>query len=448
MKLLIATVGVASTLLLTACEKVPASIRVAPSAVYLAGANATQSLSATGVSASGEEIPIRVTWLSSDPKVATVDASGTVTARESGEATIRCTYVRRGFQRALGAIGRSSAPTSGQAAIRVEIASALKLDVDKLVLGYADRPRRLTATVVDEKGQPLSRQPPVVFSSAEPTIASVGQTDGLVDWSGPGHTVVTASSGPLHAEAQVEVDARPRALVWDLGETTTIPSLLETLMEFSEGYPRLMDAGDAPGLPEKKSLVLGVCGSKTSLPTIAEAVRRLSAGAAFPAFDTPAPVEEGSCPRLKGLFDSSTGHPLVFDPDWRRPAVEATGKEGTLTAFPFWRKDSDEGGEGRDYEEQALLVTLRDQRNGLLDASLLRSASDFAKLNGLEASGDGITWTETYADQPCNGGDTHRVSLIQSTVKISSSHGKIKTKETHKVVKRDRCEMSQEGGGG
>ena len=62
-----------------------ASIAVTPDAVAL---GATVQLSAQVLDADGEEVSVAVHWESADPLVATVDASGRVTARANGVADI------------------------------------------------------------------------------------------------------------------------------------------------------------------------------------------------------------------------------------------------------------------------------------------------------------------------------------------------------------------------
>jgi hypothetical protein len=73
-------------------EAAIAVIEVTPAAILLDEAGQTKALAATARAADGTPIPTTVTWSSSDPGVAAVDASGTVTAASAvGSAAITAT---------------------------------------------------------------------------------------------------------------------------------------------------------------------------------------------------------------------------------------------------------------------------------------------------------------------------------------------------------------------
>ncbi len=172
---------------LAACEKKPVSIAVTPPTAKLEKAGASQGLSATGIDADGAKLPVQPTWASSDPKVASVDASGKVTAVGSGVATITATQEQ----------------AKGAAAITVEIASSIKVDPADVKVTKAEDKPKVTATVVNEKGVALTGKP-LTFTVADTSIATVDPT-GVVSGVKDGVTSLSVSSGALKAEAKVEV---------------------------------------------------------------------------------------------------------------------------------------------------------------------------------------------------------------------------------------------------
>ncbi|MDD5309997.1 MAG: Ig-like domain-containing protein, partial [Deltaproteobacteria bacterium] len=71
------------------CGPKPASIEVTPANVTVNSADEAPTLTARVLDEAAQEIPnVQVAWTSSDPAVAEVDATGKVTAKKSGEATV------------------------------------------------------------------------------------------------------------------------------------------------------------------------------------------------------------------------------------------------------------------------------------------------------------------------------------------------------------------------
>ena len=128
-----------------------------------------------------------VTWSSSDPAIASVDAAGVVTARANGSTTVTA--------RAGNASG-SAAVVVAQVATEVEIfPSPVVLAVGASVT--------LTANVLDRRFQWIVGAP-LAWSSADTSVASV-DSSGVVTAIGPGSTTVTASSGPVSGNVPVSV---------------------------------------------------------------------------------------------------------------------------------------------------------------------------------------------------------------------------------------------------
>ena len=183
------SVVVAAAILgLVACEKKPVSIQVTPATAKMDKAGMTQTLEATGLDAENAKLPLTAaTWASSAAKVATVDATGKVTAVGSGAATISVTQET----------------VKGNASITVEIAKAVKVEPAEVKITKADDKPAVKASVVNEKGAPIAGKP-VTFTVADTTIATVDAT-GVVTGLKDGATTLTAVAGALKAEVKVEV---------------------------------------------------------------------------------------------------------------------------------------------------------------------------------------------------------------------------------------------------
>lgn len=173
---------------ISACEKKPVSLAITPPTAKLEKASATQALTVQGVDADGNKLPVKeVQWTSSDAKVASVDATGKVTALGSGVVTITA----------------AQGEAKGAASITVEIASAIKMDPAEVKIAKADDKPKVTASVVNEKGAALASKP-VTLTTADATIATVDAT-GVVTGLKDGETTLVATAGALKAEAKIIV---------------------------------------------------------------------------------------------------------------------------------------------------------------------------------------------------------------------------------------------------
>ncbi|RAV10904.1 Ig-like domain-containing protein [Paenibacillus contaminans] len=137
----------------------------------------------------------RVTWASSDPTIATVDANGIVTAVAAGQATITATTVDGGY--------------TAQTAITVIMG---EIEVTGVAVNPAENAivagdqASLTATV-----QPIQASNKAVqWSSSDTSIATV-DAQGTVTGLSPGMATITATTadGGFTASAQVEVKPLP-----------------------------------------------------------------------------------------------------------------------------------------------------------------------------------------------------------------------------------------------
>ena len=167
------------------------AITVAPATTELTALGATAQLSAEVRDQNGQVIAgATVTWASSSPEVAAVDAAGLVTAASNGAATITA----------------SAGTASGSAAVTVaQEASALVVSpaADKVPVGDTVR---LEAEVRDANDHALAGDASVTWSSSDPSVATVDGS-GLVSGVALGTATITAVSASLQGTAQVTVAA-------------------------------------------------------------------------------------------------------------------------------------------------------------------------------------------------------------------------------------------------
>jgi len=174
-----------------ACPPAPvASVSLTPAAASVLTGQTVQ-LTATPKDANGNPLGGRVvTWSSDNTTIATVSASGLVTANAVGSATITATSEG---QSGASAITVSTVPV---ASVAVSPATA-SLSVGQTVL--------LTATPKDANGNPLTGRA-VTWSTDNGSVATVSGT-GLVTAAGAGSATITATSEGKSGTASVTVTA-------------------------------------------------------------------------------------------------------------------------------------------------------------------------------------------------------------------------------------------------
>ena len=155
-------------------------------------AGETVQLSATVLDAEGNILPVSVTWSTSDPAVATVDAGGLVTAVSTGTADIVAT----------------SGSVEGSSAINVEavIDQIIVEPAQATLVLLGDETVQLSATVLDTDLNPLPVS--VTWSTSDQAVATV-DAGGLVTAVSEGTADVTASYGGVESSAAITVEAMP-----------------------------------------------------------------------------------------------------------------------------------------------------------------------------------------------------------------------------------------------
>ncbi len=173
---------------ITVTEREVASVQVTPLVVSVR-VNRSVALQARALDAQGGELSTRsVSWSSSDPAVATINAQGLVTGLTPGAATITAT----------------SGGRSGQAAVTVTPEPVASVTVspasDTLAVGTE---RELSAVVRDADGVLLTDRS-VAWSVSDPNVASISSV-GVVTALAPGTVTAVALSEGRVGQANIVV---------------------------------------------------------------------------------------------------------------------------------------------------------------------------------------------------------------------------------------------------
>jgi uncharacterized protein YjdB len=167
-----------------------ATVTVSPPATPMADRE-TQQLTAVTRDANNNVLTGRlVTWSSSNPGIATVDAgSGVVTGVSTGTIQITASSEGKSATASITVIARVASVVISPESSSLETGNTLELSV----------------MLRDLLGYELTR--PVTWSSANPNIASVDPTSGLVTAEGVGSVTITATSETKTGTATVSVRA-------------------------------------------------------------------------------------------------------------------------------------------------------------------------------------------------------------------------------------------------
>lgn len=185
-RLLNPAIAVALLTLVSACKKVE-RIEVEPKQLSFTEANKKETLKASAVTADGKPVDgVKFEFSSSDPKVATVDANGTVVAVKSGSASVE---VKGGEKNA-------------KVPVEVSIPGAIVLKGGPIALTGIGTTATIDAQVQDDAGRPVQGSA-VEFASADANVAEV--SGNTVTAKGAGTTQITATSGALRQQVEVTV---------------------------------------------------------------------------------------------------------------------------------------------------------------------------------------------------------------------------------------------------
>ena len=186
--------GITGRAQLEVLKLVPQAVVVAPDAVMLEALGDTLRFAVEVQDQVGRPMPGEpVVWTASDTLVASVDATGLLTAVGNGEATITAT----------------SGPVSGDAAVQVmQVARTVLLapPADTLVLGDS---LRLAAEAWDARGHPVDGAA-FAWSSSDPSIAAV-DASGVVRGVGEGTAEIAVAAGSAREASRIWVFSPDRA---------------------------------------------------------------------------------------------------------------------------------------------------------------------------------------------------------------------------------------------
>ena len=165
-----------------------ATIRIVAPVAGLAALGATLQLTVEVFDQNGQPIAgAAVTWTSSNTSVATVDATGLVTATGNGTARVTVT---------AGSVSGSVEVTVAQVATGIELSPS----VDTVLVGDS---LRLAATAEDANGHVVAGSR-FTWSSSDPSVATVDGS-GLVRGFAGGTATITATSGAEQGAAELTV---------------------------------------------------------------------------------------------------------------------------------------------------------------------------------------------------------------------------------------------------
>ncbi len=166
-------------------------IELAPALLRLVGpAGTTARLEVTGKNAAGKPATLPpVSWIVSDPKVATVRRDGTVESRTSGKTNVTA--------RIGDLVAESEIQTDLRNVSRIELRPVTAI----LRVGES---QKLSVTAYDENGMPIPDAGAQLTASAPDVLQVLG--DGTVTGLKAGTALVTAVVGDKRAQATVLVD--------------------------------------------------------------------------------------------------------------------------------------------------------------------------------------------------------------------------------------------------
>jgi uncharacterized protein YjdB len=172
-----------------------ATVTVSPATHGFTAFGQTQQFTAQARDAGGNVMDLPATWNSTNPAVATVTASGFVTAVANGNTTIEAT---------IAGVKGTAAVTVQQTAVNFAVTP------EAVTINAAGGTALLTAAMRDAQGNPMPT-PLVVWTTSNPAVATVTQS-GLVTGHTNGTANITAVSGTFTDFAVVTVQRTARSI--------------------------------------------------------------------------------------------------------------------------------------------------------------------------------------------------------------------------------------------
>jgi uncharacterized protein YjdB len=308
------------------CAAPVASVEVTPASASVDEGKTVQ-LTATPKDANGTPLPGRVvTWSSNNATVATVSASGLVTGKVAGSATITATSEG---QSASSAITVTPVPV---ASVDVTPPSA-SVDEGKTV--------QLTATPKDANGTPLSGRA-ITWGSSNTSVATVS-TSGLVTGVTAGSASITATTGGKSGTSAITVVTPPPP---GTCQTSSTAWLNTALSAHTGSLTVQFDATPhGTGLDAQTGLSAGAAAASTDLAVIVRfgpgGTIDARNGAAYAAANS-IPYVAGTSYRFRLVIDVPTHRYSAYvTPSGGTEAIIGTGyafrtEQNTVTALGNW----------------------------------------------------------------------------------------------------------------
>lgn len=335
--------GKSATLSFTVSALPVASVTVVPSAVTVT-VGQTQQLAAVVKDNAGNTLAGRsVTWASANASVASVSATGFITAVGVGTVTVTATCEG----------------VSAEATITVTVVPVASVSLSSTIASLAvGQTQQLVATVKDASGNALIGRT-VTWSSSSNAVAAVS-TSGLVTAVAAGSATITASSEGKAATATIQVSATSGAqaytlptadvIVFSSRNYSTAPAS-RTAAQYSATIDSLLGIAPTSGYCERSVgesgslLNQNVCAGSTN--AVAYRLRAV--------FTTPASII-GRTVWYRASADFGAGgglyvdgQPLTFEPNgWygNLPSVISTFSQGTHIIDLLGFEDCCDGGMG------------------------------------------------------------------------------------------------------
>jgi len=256
--------AVAVGLSLAGCGPKVASIDVSPKSISLSAKGGTAKLVAAPKDAENKAVDgVVLTFTSSDPAVASVDANGTVKAEKSGDAKIKVAFEDK---------------VTVEVPAKVSIPASISVTPADVKLNVGEKSPRIVVKVLDDKGRETTAA--VTWENPNPEVATV--MNGEVTAVGAGTTKISAVAAGIKSPVTVTVTAPvvasidvPKTMEVKTGDKPTkiavtakeadgkpIPGAVFTYKSANEKIVTVNAAGEVTGVAKGKAKVDVATGGK------------------------------------------------------------------------------------------------------------------------------------------------------------------------------------------
>jgi len=262
----VAAFALLAVTLLSGCKPKPADIRLKQTKVVIYGLKRVEVLQAEVVDRKGQVVPgAQVAWTSSNPKAATVEASGVLKAVGSGKTKVTATCE----------------PLSAIVNVEVFDVASINVSPDRTTLaGPAGSKTTFIAEAKDSKGAVVAVKPK--WASGNPKVATVGP-DGVATSVSQGRTTINASlSESIIGVSDLTVifrevasfDVTPTTVILRVGESQRLnttsrdaagAAIEDVAVDWASGDPRVATCtgGTINALSKGSTTIRALCAGKS-----------------------------------------------------------------------------------------------------------------------------------------------------------------------------------------